>query len=114
VKKVDLNSVSALTAALRGQDAVVSVTSVFAIDGQYPIVDAAVAAGVKRFIPSEFGMNTRTAVKPLLSIVESKVRALDYIIEKAAANPSFTWTGISTGLIFDWVSSVVLHFTFYA
>lgn len=77
-----------------------------AIGGQTPLVDAAIAAKVQRFIPSEFGINTRevggTAVAKIL---QGKVDTLDYIIGKSKENSWFTWTGISTGIFFDWVGA---------
>lgn len=104
MKKVDYDSVESLKAALQGQDAVVSAAATPAVGKQYPLVDAAVATGVKRFIPSEFGINTRTVNhEGLKTILTSKIKVVDYLIEKANENPSFTWTGITNGLFFDWV-----------
>ncbi|KAI1347129.1 hypothetical protein F5Y01DRAFT_296150 [Xylaria sp. FL0043] len=101
-KAVDYSSIASLTAALEGQDALVSTIATAAIAGQQPLVDAAVAAGVKRIIPSEFGLNTRIlGTDPIASILQGKIKTLNYIHEKWRQNPSFTWTGISTGLFFD-------------
>lgn len=104
VKAVDYSSVASLTAALAGQDAVVSTIGSAALGGQSPLVDAAVAAGVKRFIPSEFGINTRKARDAAIGkIIAAKVSTVDYLIQKAdASGGAFTWTGIATGLFFDW------------
>ncbi|OAA54960.1 NmrA-like protein [Niveomyces insectorum RCEF 264] len=104
---VDYASVASLTDALRGQDAVVSVLgSIAAGQHQKPLVDAAVAAGVRRFIPSEFGVNTRTARGTTIGqVLAGKIATVDYLIEQAAAAApagAFTWTGLSTGLFFDW------------
>ncbi|KAI1174843.1 hypothetical protein F4777DRAFT_599186 [Nemania sp. FL0916] len=102
-KEVDYSSAESLVSALEGQDAVVSTIATVAVGGQKPLVDAAVAAGVKRFIPSEFGINTRFLGKqPIGSILQGKIQTLNYIHEKSKQNPSFSWTGISTGLFFDW------------
>ncbi|KAI1638368.1 hypothetical protein F4809DRAFT_600540 [Biscogniauxia mediterranea] len=102
-KKVNYESVDSLKSALEGQDAVVSTIATVAIGGQYPLVDAAVAAKVKRFIPSEFGVNTRILGDlPIGKILQGKIKTLDYIDAKSKENPDFTWTGISTGLFFDW------------
>jgi hypothetical protein len=104
VKKADFESVQSLTAALRGQDAVVSAISSSVIGGQYPIVDAAIAAKVKRFIPSEFGINTRKISREGFGrLVQEKMNTMDYIIERSQENPWFSWTGIATGIFFDWV-----------
>lgn len=94
VRRADLSSVESLTAAFAGQDAVVSaVSTVFAVipGAQNPMIDAAVAAGVKRFIPSEYGLNTRKLQGEILGDwLQAKTSAVDYLIEKAQSNPSFT------------------------
>jgi hypothetical protein len=121
VKKVDYGSAESLQDALAGQDAVLSLVASAATGGQKPLVDAAVAAGVKLFIPSEFGINTRAVSGAAIGkILGNKVATADYLAEKAAENPGFTWTGISTGVFFDWVglylslsfffSAIFLHF----
>ncbi|KAL2881605.1 hypothetical protein SGCOL_003173 [Colletotrichum sp. CLE4] len=106
VRKADLSSVESLTAAFAGQDAVISAISTVAVivpGSQDPLIDAAIAAGVKRFIPSEYGLNTRTLEGEILGDwLKSKTAAVDYLIKKTEANPSFTWTGIGTSLFFDW------------
>ncbi|RYO93749.1 hypothetical protein DL766_002988 [Monosporascus sp. MC13-8B] len=103
VRKVDYGSVESLKHALEGQDAVVSTLATVAVVSQNPLIDAAVEAGVKRLIPSEFGINTRivegTAIGQLL---QGKIKSVDYLEEKSKANPGFTWTGVSSGLFFDW------------
>ncbi|KAK7753072.1 hypothetical protein SLS62_005022 [Diatrype stigma] len=103
VKKVDYASVESLKAALQGQDAVVSAIATIAIGNQNPLIDAAVEVGVKRFIPSEFGVNTRLVEGTAIGkILQGKIKTVDYLDEKAKANPKFSWTGISSGLFFDW------------
>ncbi|CAJ2499622.1 Uu.00g024750.m01.CDS01 [Anthostomella pinea] len=104
-REVDYESVDSLTPALQGQHAVVSTIATAAVRGQHPLVDAAVAGKVSRFIPSEFGINSRIlGTSAIGKILQGKVQTLDYINQKSKENPSFTWTGISTGLFFDWVS----------
>lgn len=105
VRKADLSSVQSLTKAFEGQDAVVAaVATPTALGGQNVLADAAVAADVKRFIPSEFGINTRQLDGEVMgTMLSGKKAAVDYLIEQAKNNPTFTWTGIATGLFFDWV-----------
>lgn len=106
VKRVDYQSVESLTSALDGQDAVVSTIATVAVGGQTTLVDAAISAKVRRFIPSEFGINTRIVGGTAIgNILQGKVKTLDYIISKSQENPWFTWTGISSGIFFDWVGS---------
>ncbi|KAK7970246.1 hypothetical protein PG996_001319 [Apiospora saccharicola] len=102
VKKVDYGSPEALQAALAGQDALISVIATTATGEQYPFIDAAIAAGVQRIIPSEFGINTRTVPHPgLRAMVQSKIKLVDYLQEKSRENPGLTWTGISNSFFFD-------------
>ena len=72
------------------------------------MIDAAVSAGVKRFIPSEFGSNTlNTKVVELFSpALDMKVDVLKYLKEQEGRGLS--WTGIATGPFFDWVSLFLL------
>ncbi|CCF47008.1 isoflavone reductase [Colletotrichum higginsianum] len=106
VRRADLSSVESLTAAFVGQDAVVSAISTVAVivpGAQDPLIDAAAAAGVKRFVPSEYGLNTRNLEGEILGDwLKAKTAAVDYLIKKAEENPGFTWTGVGTSLFFDW------------
>ncbi|KAL5342745.1 hypothetical protein BJX70DRAFT_394586 [Aspergillus crustosus] len=54
LKQVDYTSISSLTFALEGHDIAISTIAPSAIPLQKPIIDAAIAAGVKRFIPAEY------------------------------------------------------------
>ncbi|KAK4121940.1 NAD(P)-binding protein [Parathielavia appendiculata] len=106
IKKVDYTSFDALKAAFRNQDAVVSVVGVAAaVVDQKIAIDAAAEAGIKRFIPSEFGINTRK-LRPLShslrKILGDKIAVVNYLEEKAQEVDGFTWTGLSTGLFLDW------------
>jgi uncharacterized protein YbjT (DUF2867 family) len=105
VKKVDFESSDSLREAFAGQDAVVSAIATVAVGGQQPIIDAALAAGVKRYIPSEFGVNTRlTPGTTIGKILAGKVGVVDYLKTKESSD--FSWTGVSTGMFFDWVSEI--------
>ncbi|KAK8023720.1 hypothetical protein PG993_011786 [Apiospora rasikravindrae] len=59
VRRVDFTSLEDLTGALEGQDAVVSVIGTMAVGQQRVLVEAAARAGVGRFVPSEYGLDTR-------------------------------------------------------
>ncbi|ETS74661.1 hypothetical protein PFICI_13145 [Pestalotiopsis fici W106-1] len=105
VEKIDdYSSVTALTAALRGQDAVVSAVATTVVPSQIALVDAAVAAGVKRFLPSEFGANTRTLVgnDGVTAALGTKTRVNDYLVQKSSENEDFSWTSVVAGSFFDW------------
>jgi hypothetical protein len=72
---------------------------------QQTFIDAAEAAGVKRFIIDDFGWGETPASLPEFDAIH-KQRCLgwDHAKAKASANAKFTWTGISMGNPIDWVS----------
>ncbi|KAM0521350.1 hypothetical protein ACHAPE_002830 [Trichoderma viride] len=103
VKRVDITSEEAVQQVLQGHDALVSAISPAALDDQKTIVDAAVAAKVRRFLPSEFGVdNRRTSEKDMGWMVVNKVKLNEYLDEVAAKNKWFSWTGLACGFFFDW------------
>ncbi|KAM0458566.1 hypothetical protein ACHAPV_005958 [Trichoderma viride] len=90
-----------LEAAFKGQDAVISALGKDGLGEQKKLVDAAIKAGVKRFLPSEFSASTQnTAVLQLLPLFGQKVELIEYL--KAKQSADFSWTGIATSLLFDW------------
>ncbi|KKP03962.1 hypothetical protein THAR02_03944 [Trichoderma harzianum] len=103
VKRIDITSKEAVESVLQGHDALVSTISPGAVGDQKTIIDAAVAAKVRRFMPSEFGVDTRRAEERSLGwILANKVSVTDYLVEVAKKNPWFSWTGLAVGLFFDW------------
>ncbi|KAJ4349467.1 uncharacterized protein N0V89_008082 [Didymosphaeria variabile] len=103
----DAFTVSELTESFKGQDAVVSAINTTAItkdDLAYRIIDAALAAGVKRLIPSEFGANNLDPrAAELAPVYKLKGDMLRYLMQKAeASNGALTWTSIACGSPLDW------------
>lgn len=96
---VDYNDKQSLVNALKGQHAVVSTVAMEAILGQKLIIDAAIQAGVRRFIPSDFGsLSTDPAASDLphhVSMVEiqnyvkSKSDQIEYTIFSIGAFTEF-------------------------
>lgn len=68
VAKVDYADLESLSAALAGQDALVSAVENKAVASQRLLIDAAVGEGVKRIIPSEYGMFTILRTCTLLAL----------------------------------------------
>ncbi|KAM0352356.1 hypothetical protein ACHAPU_002021 [Fusarium lateritium] len=101
VVEVDYDSLDSLTAALQGQDAVVSTLGSLAIPSQDLLVDAAVAAGVKRFIPSEFGSNLAIPSVRKLPIFHTKVVIQDKLIALAREG-KITYTFVHNSIFLDW------------
>lgn len=102
VLKTDFSE-SSLEAAFQGQDAVISAVGATAFNEQKALVDAAIRAGVQRFIPSEFSANSQNdAVLQLLPLFGQKIDLIKYLKSKESSH--FTWTAIATSGLFDWVS----------
>jgi hypothetical protein len=69
---------------------------------QKSIINAAVKAGVKRFLPSEFSANTCSeVVRSLVPVFQAKQEVLAYLKEQESTG--LTWTGLATGPLLDWV-----------
>lgn len=92
-----------LTKALAGQDAVVCVVGPAGIVHQVTLVDAAEAAGVKRFIIDDFGWGPNVRGLPEFKDVHAQRRlGWNHANARAEANPAFTYTGITSGNPIDW------------
>ncbi|KAG4443102.1 hypothetical protein IFR05_001428 [Cadophora sp. M221] len=102
VVKADYSSLDSLTSALKGQDAVVSTVGMEGLTGQSVLIDAAIAAGVKRILPSEFGSdlnNPKTALQPVFAY---KVALRKNLEEKIAAGADITYTYVINSGFLDW------------
>ncbi|KAL1797211.1 hypothetical protein ACET3X_003817 [Alternaria dauci] len=100
-QKSDYTSTS-LQSALTGQDLVISTMSGGDSEQQICIIDAAIAAGVKRFIPDEFShdsMNNDIQARIPKWAGRAKVIAHLQTIQKVHSN--FEWTAIATGYTLD-------------
>ena len=102
VRTADLSSKDSVEAALKGQDAVVSTVGTEGLPGQDILIEAAVAAGVKRFLPSDFGSNLSIPKTAALPVFKSKVAIHEKLREAAAATPTFTYTLVCNGAFLDW------------
>lgn len=98
---MDYDSLPSIRAAFGGQDAVVSCITTFATQQQRAIIDAAVAAKVKRFVPSEYGMDsTNVRGHELMPPLGTKRQQVEYLQSKE--NEGLSWTALIVGAFFDW------------
>jgi NmrA-like family len=98
-------SESSLVEAFKGQDAVVSALGAAGFVEESKIVDAAVKAGVKRFIPSEYSCDAQNAkTNALVPVFKLKVQTNEHL--KAQESKGLSWTAIVTGPAFDFVSDL--------
>ncbi|KAL0943948.1 isoflavone reductase [Colletotrichum truncatum] len=103
VKEVDYESLDSLTQALQGQDALVNSTSSFDPKVATRVVDAAIAAGVYRYIPPDFGIDPKRAHVPELPVFGIKGMTNKYLQAKGEeSGGKFTWTIITNGPFLDW------------
>jgi len=88
--------------AFKGQDAVISFIGGSGTGDQKTIIDAAIEAGVKWFLPSEFGSdNANPEVVRNIPIFSGKAQIVDYLKRK---EDQISWTAVACGFFFDWVS----------
>lgn len=81
VAPVDYTDLSSLISALHGQDALVSTVTTEAVALQRNLIDAAITAGVRRFVPSEFGSDTFNPRTRKLPVYAQKVAVQEYLVE---------------------------------
>ncbi|KAK2613271.1 hypothetical protein N8I77_000193 [Diaporthe amygdali] len=73
---------------------------IVALGEQAKVAEAAVKAGVKRFIPSEYGSDSSSAdVIAVVPFFQPKKAQLDWL---ASQEDRISWTAIITGPFFDW------------
>ncbi|KAH6620580.1 hypothetical protein C7974DRAFT_426720 [Boeremia exigua] len=93
-----------LTEALKGHDVVLCVLDPQALAAEAVVIDAASNAGVKWFIPSEFGHNTADErVLSSLPFLKGKSEVVAKLESKTVSG--MNWVGIITGFFFDWCLS---------
>ncbi len=100
--KGDYNDPKFLAATFANQDVVICTVSPTAIEAQFPLVEAAHKAGVKRFIPSEFSSDTaRDNLVEFVGPVYQNKRAVIGRLNELAKDGKFGWTAIVCGVFFE-------------
>ncbi|KAM0248670.1 hypothetical protein ACHAQJ_009377 [Trichoderma viride] len=97
--KVDLSSEKELASAFNGIDVVVSAVPNPQLETEQIVIQAAIAAGVKRIVPSEYSSNLETDAAKSLPIVAEKIKTRRYI-EEVAASDKIEWTSVNNGAFF--------------
>ncbi|KAF4828774.1 hypothetical protein CGCTS75_v007202 [Colletotrichum tropicale] len=110
---VDYSSVDDLAAALRGQDAVVSTVSKGGLLTQNTVIDASIKAGVKRYIPSDWGTFTTDpkAQRELVPVLGPMLDVQRYLAEKAHTG-EIEHTIFSVGAFLDFLTTVPVAFDY--
>lgn len=98
---IDYSSHESMLKALQGQDALVSTLNAHGDDPQIGLFDAAIEAGVKRLIPSEFGSDNTSPIPRSFPVYKPKVVLQDRLKEKTAGTKS-SYTLIQNNAFLDW------------
>ncbi|KAK4096812.1 NAD(P)-binding protein [Parathielavia hyrcaniae] len=96
----DTYPTDSLITAFRGQDVVISCLTTLSVADQFRIVDAAVAAGVRRYVPSEYGLNNmRADAQALNSVFRAKGAVQQYLRDREGR---IEWMTVSCGMWIKW------------
>ncbi|KAH8895896.1 NmrA-like family protein [Thozetella sp. PMI_491] len=103
-----------LTEALKGHDAAIACWPLRDVSQHIRFAEAAAAAGVRRFIPADYGsVDSRSLyAQQLVKLFDNKVKVRERLQELAAASGgAFSWTSLVNGHFFDWgLTNGFLHF----
>ncbi|KAF2166714.1 hypothetical protein M409DRAFT_22770 [Zasmidium cellare ATCC 36951] len=110
VKKGDYDDEEFLIEAFRGQEAVMIVISIFAMDAQYKLIDAAAKAGVKWILPNEYGADNDnpTFIKLHRELTTPKDDVLRYIEKLSETYTGVSYIAVATGPWLDTSINAVL------
>ncbi|KAK3113331.1 hypothetical protein LTR53_009484 [Teratosphaeriaceae sp. CCFEE 6253] len=109
IVEVDYTDAAQLEQILQGQHAVISALgdTPGALAAQAALITAAVAAGVSRFVPSEYGSDTLHGRVRAFPFFADMLQHQDLLKRAAAAHPAFSYSLLITGPFLDWGLSVV-------
>ncbi|KAI2907910.1 hypothetical protein CBS63078_4761 [Aspergillus niger] len=100
--RVDYQNQDELISTFAGQDVVISAVPFPQLNSEKIIIDACIAASVKRFIPSEYTTMMESPLTINLPIAKEKVLIRQYLnsVIPDTSSPT-TWTSINNGAFFD-------------
>ncbi|WYZ45187.1 hypothetical protein EsH8_VIII_000503 [Colletotrichum jinshuiense] len=112
-KVVDFSSVDSLTPALKGQDVVVSTVSKGGLLTQDVVIEASIKAGVKRYIPSDWGSFTTDpkAHQEFAAVLGPMFKIQELLANKARAG-EIEYTTFSVGGFTDMFAQVPFAFDY--
>ena len=93
-------SPASLSSIFRNIDAIVSPLPAGLAERQRELIDLAIEAGVQRFLPSEFGVDSNHPnIETVLPYINKKTQIIKYL---KAKEDKISWTSIIVGSYFDW------------
>lgn len=91
-----------LIPVFRGQDVVINCMTSLSVADQFRIIDAAIAAGVRRYVPSEYGLNNmRRDAQALNLVFHDKGKVQEYPRARGQAG-IIEWMSVSCGMWIRW------------
>ncbi|GJC78512.1 isoflavone reductase IRL [Colletotrichum liriopes] len=91
-----------LVPAFAGQDVIVNCMTSLSVADQFRMIDAAITAGVKRYVPSEYGLNNMRPDAQALNVVfHDKGKVQEYLRSKADQGV-LEWMSVSCGMWLKW------------
>ncbi|KAL6718002.1 hypothetical protein ACLMJK_004087 [Lecanora helva] len=91
----------ALYSVLKGQDAIINMIPPFDLDAHKTVIDVAIKAGVKRYIPPEFSSrDDNPYVTTRVPFAAVKGNLVDLLVSKE--QEGLSWTGVVCGGFLDW------------
>lgn len=100
--EVDYSSVDSLAKAFHGQDVVISTVDAEAVSAQKIVIDACIQAGVRRYIPSDWGALSTDLKAQELPPHAPWVEIQKYLKAKAQSR-QLEYTIFATGPFLDWI-----------
>ncbi|KAF2795208.1 isoflavone reductase family protein [Melanomma pulvis-pyrius CBS 109.77] len=95
-------SSQSLESVFAGQNLVISTIAGGDYDLQVRIIDAAIAAGVKRFIPHEFAQDSlNRGLQERIPRSQTRARIIDYLRGVSITHTAFEWVAVAVGCILD-------------
>lgn len=109
IEQVDYDSQTSLERVLKEQDALISTVAMSAISNQPLMIDSAIAAGVKLFIPAEYTVNSRDTLAQAQPMMASVAAIQKYLATKG---DQIAWFVINCGALLEFVLDhpVILDF----
>ncbi|KAI0140000.1 NAD(P)-binding protein [Hypoxylon sp. NC0597] len=98
--KVDLTNFDELVSVFKGHEVYLNATPYPSLSMDKVIIDAAVAASVKRIIPSEFTTNLDSPLSRKLPHMKGKTEVREYL-ESVISRTNTSWTSINNGSFFE-------------
>ncbi|KAI1198483.1 NAD(P)-binding protein [Nemania serpens] len=91
-----------LLAAFEGQDVIINCIAGLSVRDQFRMIDAAIAAKVQRYIPSEFGLNNMNPAAQTLNPVFGVKGEIQRYLRARSDAGLIEWMSVSNGIWLEW------------